>query len=211
MKKIRKNGHITRLKILDAARKVFLEKGYSGASIDDIAKLADVTRSLIFHHYASKQELWKRVKAYVASDVADIVLDIPTTKGLRVFIERLIWYRFRVYETHPDLARLADWQRLEPEAEELKGTPSLPSFSSWEEAVCSLQEANVLRADLDPRLILTFMLSSLSGLRSEEKGYFEADPQRKQLYVQLAIDSLCAALAPEAVMHTLVRTQRVHI
>ena len=89
MKKVRKNGQTTRQKILDAARKIFLEKGYSGASIDEIAKLAEVNRSLIFHHYESKQELWKRVKASIVSESIDIVLDIPTTKGLRISLSAL--------------------------------------------------------------------------------------------------------------------------
>lgn len=56
----------------------------------------------------------------------------------------------------------------------------------------------VLRQDLEPCLVLTFILRALSGLRSEEKGYFDADPRHKQLYVELAIDSLCGILSPEA-------------
>lgn len=77
-------------------------------------------------HYGSKQELWKQVKAYVVRDTAEIVLDIPTKKGLTIFIERLIWYRFRLYKAHSDLARLADLQRLESDAYSLKGSSSRP-------------------------------------------------------------------------------------
>ena len=60
-----------------------------------------------------------------------------------------------------------------------------------------MQKVNELKPDLEARLVLTFMLSSLSGLHSEEKGYFDENPHRKKVYVELVIDSLCAALAPE--------------
>ena len=43
--------------ILQAAAQVFAERGYEGASIDEIAKAAGVTAPVIYHHFASKQAL----------------------------------------------------------------------------------------------------------------------------------------------------------
>ena len=50
--------------ILEAALAVFIEKGFAGASISQIAKAAKINQSLIYHHFASKEDLWVCVKKF---------------------------------------------------------------------------------------------------------------------------------------------------
>ena len=47
-----------RAAILDAAMEVFAERGYHVASLDEIARTADVSKALIYEHFPSKQALW---------------------------------------------------------------------------------------------------------------------------------------------------------
>jgi AcrR family transcriptional regulator len=47
-----------RATILDAAMEVFAERGYHVASLDEIARTADVSKALIYEHFPSKQALW---------------------------------------------------------------------------------------------------------------------------------------------------------
>jgi len=47
----------TRLRILDAALHIFALRGYSETSIKDIALEADIAQGLIYHYFASKEEL----------------------------------------------------------------------------------------------------------------------------------------------------------
>jgi AcrR family transcriptional regulator len=47
----------TRQKILDTAKKIFAEKGFDGARVDEIAKQADVNKSLIYYYFDSKKEI----------------------------------------------------------------------------------------------------------------------------------------------------------
>jgi AcrR family transcriptional regulator len=46
-----------RSRILDAAARVFGERGYDGASIDEIAEEAGITKPVIYDHFRSKREL----------------------------------------------------------------------------------------------------------------------------------------------------------
>jgi AcrR family transcriptional regulator len=46
-----------RTAILDAALTAFSQKGYHATSLDDIAREADISKALIYEHFASKQEL----------------------------------------------------------------------------------------------------------------------------------------------------------
>ncbi|MEV8441360.1 TetR/AcrR family transcriptional regulator [Actinosynnema sp. NPDC051121] len=44
--------------ILDAARTVFLRHGYVGASMDEVAALAEVSKQTVYKHFADKQRLF---------------------------------------------------------------------------------------------------------------------------------------------------------
>ncbi len=196
MKKTRKNGETTRERILNAARVAFLQSGYSGTAIDDIAKMAEINRSLIFHHYENKQELWKKVKESIAQEVQETPPDFNAIHELRSFVEQLINFRFRVYDAHPELARLIAWQSLEESSEKLQGTKGLPSYEFFMQKIKDLQENNQIRKDLEPKLIITFMFSALLGVYSDEAPWFQEKPKRTQQYLDLVIDAICAGLAP---------------
>jgi TetR/AcrR family transcriptional repressor of uid operon len=53
----------TRKRILHAARQVFSERGYDGATFQAIASRADLTRPAINHYFSSKRALYREVVA----------------------------------------------------------------------------------------------------------------------------------------------------
>jgi TetR/AcrR family transcriptional regulator len=48
-------------KILTAARKIFSKEGFDGARMDEIALLANVNKAMIYYHFKSKEELYRKV------------------------------------------------------------------------------------------------------------------------------------------------------
>jgi AcrR family transcriptional regulator len=48
----------TRSRLVRAAGKVFAERGYHGATLDDVVAEAGVSRGALYHHFGSKQELF---------------------------------------------------------------------------------------------------------------------------------------------------------
>lgn len=52
------NGEGSRGEILDAAAEAFMRKGYTAASIDDVADILGCTKGRIYHHYRSKADLF---------------------------------------------------------------------------------------------------------------------------------------------------------
>ena len=44
--------------ILDAANTLFAERGYEGASVEDIATSAGVTRGLVHHYFGGRKEVY---------------------------------------------------------------------------------------------------------------------------------------------------------
>src|SRR5438045_7436465 len=57
----RQQAEERRENILDAAQRVFCVKGFSGASIRDIARRAGITVELIYHYFESKDQLTEAV------------------------------------------------------------------------------------------------------------------------------------------------------
>jgi len=47
-----------RAQLLDVARKVFGRDGYRGASMEDIAEAAGVTKPVLYQHFPSKHALY---------------------------------------------------------------------------------------------------------------------------------------------------------
>jgi len=65
----RKSGHTVE-RILSAARKVFAEKGYSGARVDEIAKRAKVNKATLYYQIGDKDILYTNVIHQVIASVA---------------------------------------------------------------------------------------------------------------------------------------------
>ncbi|TNF36745.1 MAG: TetR/AcrR family transcriptional regulator [Deltaproteobacteria bacterium] len=61
-------------RILDAAKRLFLTKGYNGSNLRDIAREAKVSMGGIYHHFASKQEIYQSL--LTGSDVTADMLNV---------------------------------------------------------------------------------------------------------------------------------------
>jgi AcrR family transcriptional regulator len=57
-KKKRLSGSERRQKIIEAAREVFMEQGYSGARTKEIADRAGVTEAFLYRHFESKDDMY---------------------------------------------------------------------------------------------------------------------------------------------------------
>ena len=71
----------TKQLILDTAKKEFMEKGYSDASVRNIAKRAGLTTGAIFRYFADKESLF----AALVSPVAEHMLDLYRKGGKQGF------------------------------------------------------------------------------------------------------------------------------
>lgn len=60
----------TRAALIEAARKLFVEKSYAETATPEIAAAAGVTRGALYHHFADKQALFRAVVEQEARAVA---------------------------------------------------------------------------------------------------------------------------------------------
>lgn len=145
----------TRLKILEAARSLFVRQGFSGTSIGALAKFAGINQSLIYHYFENKEDLWRQVKKELISTLSEeeFLQEAPPINTVDQLIEHLLIMRFEIYSRNPDLMRMLLWQALEEEGTHIGGT-SEQWFNSWLKSVEHLQKQKIIQNRLTPKEIL---------------------------------------------------------
>ena len=97
---VSKRSLATNLSILNAAERLFAERGYNGASIRDIAKAAGAQIASISFHHVSKETLFERVVERRASELSQLRLDALAalkTKQQPLSLEALLSAFLRPY------------------------------------------------------------------------------------------------------------------
>lgn len=65
VRKTKEDANITRQRIINAAREVFLAKGVSRTSLEQIAKHAGVTRGAVYWHFENKSALFHAIREQI--------------------------------------------------------------------------------------------------------------------------------------------------
>ncbi|MDV7352919.1 TetR/AcrR family transcriptional regulator [Rhodococcus sp. NPDC019627] len=107
-------------KVLAAALAAFVEKGYDGASIREIAARAGLSVPGLYHHYPSKQALLVGLTNAVMRDLLDrsraAVAEAGSTPGERfdAVIESLL--RFHMYRREQSFVASRETRSMEPDS-----------------------------------------------------------------------------------------------
>jgi AcrR family transcriptional regulator len=79
-----RRGPLTRKQILDAALKLFSERGFARTSVRDIGQAAGITDAAIYYHFASKRDLFEALieeRGFTAAleelERAEVTIDLP--------------------------------------------------------------------------------------------------------------------------------------
>ena len=78
-------------KILDAARDVFIEKGFDGARMEEISKKAGINKALLHYYYRTKEKLFDSIFDLVMGDffrdtIAKMSSDAPFFEKIEYFV-----------------------------------------------------------------------------------------------------------------------------
>ena len=154
-----------RREILDAAVRVFARKGFHAARVGDIATEAGVAHGLLYHYFASKDELLETVFREAWGELLDAMRTIeqtgePASEQLRKVCAILL----RTWRHSPELvtvlvreiARSGELQNRIGDVREV--------LRVIERIVGRGQAEGEFRAELDPRLVATIVYGALEEI-----------------------------------------------
>ncbi len=182
--------------ILEAAGRVFVEKGYEGSSISDIAEKKNMNQSLIYHYFKNKKALWSATKSFLLKEyIEGSASCIDTSHGLHYFLMKFCRYGFEYLASHPEIVRILNWQRLEDKRHQLIKL-KLTGRQGFEEAFIEMQNKGEIQKDLDPHLTTVFIRSLIRAPFFDDFSWISKDPACEQLYLETIVASIEKAIAP---------------
>lgn len=98
----------TRLKILNAARQLFSEQGYEGATIRDIATAAGMSTGAVFANFTGKSDLFREIMTDDMEALLAIMRDAGQRGGdIEDALLKIFMAGYAFYKTRLQLARAA--------------------------------------------------------------------------------------------------------
>jgi TetR/AcrR family transcriptional regulator len=193
-------------RILTVAEDLFVEKGFIGTSMNEIAEKAGVAKSLIYHHFESKQRLWQAMirdyhdrfglleKFYETLSARDPQTLLGLVHGENGFFEFL--------RSNPRLVRLFSWLNLEREFD-----PEYPDEDTRKrvlDRIRELQRDGLVRGDIEagfiPILFMSLMMHWFSARWSLVRwlGTDENDAGLDEKFIHGMMDILLRGIRPDA-------------
>ena len=151
---------LTRERILEAAHALFVDKGFAAVSMREIAAHSGVTKSLIHHHFGSKEALWELVKerafaAYAEGQEAE--LREAQEPGVDLLRNAVIRY-FGFLQSNPEVVRLFAWTHLDEDQSCGRIDAELVRLGA--ERVREVQARGLLRQDVNPAHVVTMFVNA---------------------------------------------------
>jgi AcrR family transcriptional regulator len=95
--------------ILQAAYRVFAERGFEPATMDEIAKAAGVAKGTLYLYYPSKQDIYSAALHRSAVELAErTAAALAGASGVEEKIQAFIAVKLRYFEEHRDFFRIYD-------------------------------------------------------------------------------------------------------
>ena len=151
--------------LLDAAVRVFARKGYHTCRVGDIAEEAGVAHGLLYHYFASKEELLETVFRVNWSDLLEAVKTVEESgEPAREQLRQVAAILLRSWRRDPDLVRVLVREVARSPQVQLRVAEIGEAFQAIERIVRRGQEAGEFRSDLDPRLAAVIFYGALEEI-----------------------------------------------
>lgn len=162
----------SRDKILESAKKLFHLKGFQQTSIDDILSDSGVTKSNLYYHFKSKEELGliyldRRIKQYETEVLSNTLENMSESPSSRV---EKFYEKVKTFHTDLGCVKGCPFGNL---AIEMSGVNEnfrerlSTFFSRWEKSIEECIEEGMgngeFRTDISPKIISQLILSHLEG------------------------------------------------
>jgi AcrR family transcriptional regulator len=177
----------TRAKILKHARKLFTQHGFAGTSTTMIATQAKLHRSLIFHHFHNKQNLWLEVKLAIVAQAAKKAVILPDMAlAWHDYLRKWIKNNIAFYRNNPDIVAMINWQRTEHATAAYLGHEQSSEAKKWTLPLKHFQAQGAIRKDIDLGFAIT-LIGSISSTAALDPNAFIKKKKDLDAYVDFCV------------------------
>lgn len=180
----------TRLRVIEAAKRLFIESGYPATTIEAVADAADVSLPTLYRMFGSKRALLAAVlDASFGGDDEPIAFgDRPAVRAARAEADpvKMVEAFGRILtdlmeRTSAILHVLATAAQVDPEAADLLAEIRRQRHTGQSRIVAALAERDALDPDLDPAqaadMVYAYMSPDLHRILTIERGWTSQDYQ----------------------------------
>ena len=178
--------------LLEAATKVFADRGYHECRVGDIAAEAGVAYGLVYHYFSSKEEVLHTIFRETWGVMVETINGIEEAGGTsRDQVRRVATVVLGAWNVNPDLIRLlvrevARGSRLEQEIEEIR-----LAFDALERIIRRGVASGEFRSDLQPRVAGWVLYGALEEVLT---GWTIGRPPETPKDVAAAVDTVVTVL-----------------
>ncbi|MEV0593515.1 TetR/AcrR family transcriptional regulator [Nonomuraea cavernae] len=166
------NRRETRTRVLDAAKKLFLERGVEGTTAVDLASAARISRSTFFNYFATKDDLlialWEEQVGNLGSLITEALAQ-PASTEERVLL--LFTDLVEAVDRRPGYLAMVAYELERADSREITAVRSVLFHEQLRRIIDAGLEQGDVRTDYDPALLVEMVgavyLSVLRNLRLE--------------------------------------------
>jgi TetR/AcrR family fatty acid metabolism transcriptional regulator len=94
-------------RIMDAALRIFAEKGFQNATITEISKAAGVSEATVYEYFGTKEDLLFAIPEKISNDTFEESSKvIPYIKGVEGKIRAILLFYVQLYQSNPNYSAL---------------------------------------------------------------------------------------------------------
>ncbi len=170
----------TRTRIVEAARRLFLDKGYGSTSIADILREAAANSGSLYHYFATKQDLLLAVLESYREGIGPMLL-APAWRGVDDPLEKV----FALLGLYRELLVATDFAYGCPigslalelhEPDPVVRESLAANFSAWTAAVQQCLQASGMATAADARAMACLVLAVMEGAVMQARTFRSAEP-----------------------------------
>lgn len=200
-KKKQSKAEISRDKVLAAAVQVFSEKGYAGATMREVARVAGLSAGSLYYYFSSKELMMEAVINVSINNVSKTVLNAiavqPPSASYAEKIKVAIKAHLRVILTSGANAVISRylWMQIPDEMKRKHFIAQSAYEEFWLNLLSAAQKAGEIRGDLDVRLARTIILSAINSALDWYRPDGKSVDEIAETYFKIISDGIVTAEA----------------
>jgi len=157
----------TRMRIIDAATRLFAEQGYQQTTISEIAKVVGLAEGSIYDHFRGKEDLLLTIPdVWVTTAIDELEIQLLGIEGAFNKLRKFLWWYIHYIQSAPMTAKVVFlFLKTNPNFMESIVYPNVRTFYScliriFEEGI----ESGEMAEDLDPFVSRSIVLGTIEHM-----------------------------------------------